>query len=79
MTVCDQERLMTGLQWTCADTSINVKNETSSRRDCLNDKKFILLHKENIVHGNTCVKNVQTSTENPLIAITERTKGSKNL
>ena len=80
MTVRDQECLTTGLQWTCNDpTSKRLKDEASSRLACLNNKEFTLLHNGNIVRGNTCVCEVQTSTENPLIAITDRTKGSKNL
>ena len=79
MTVRDQEHLTTDLQWTCADTSINIKNEASSRLACLNNKEFTIFHNGNKVHGNTCVRNVQTSTDNPLIAVTKRTKGSKNL
>ena len=79
MTVRDQEFIMSVLPWTCKNTSKKLKDEASLRLDCLSNKKFTLLHNGNIVHGNTCVRSVRTSIDNPLIAITDRTKKSKNL
>ena len=80
MTVRDQESLTTGLRWKCNDpTSKRLEDEASSRLACPNNKEFTLLYNGNIVCGNTRVCEVQTSTRNPLIAVTDRTKESKNL
>ena len=79
MTVRNQNFIMSVIPWTCENTSKKLKDEASSRLDFLNNKKFTLLHNGNIVHGNTCVRSVRTSTVNPLIAITDSTKKSKNL
>ena len=79
MTVRDQESLTTGLQWTCTNTSNTINTEARDNYNILENGAFILLHDGIIVRGNTRVKNVQTSTDNPLIAVTNRTKKSKNI
>lgn len=77
MIVRDKEYLKE-LQWTCENTSEKLRGEASSRHVRLNNEEFTLLYNGNIVRGNKQVKSVGTSRENPLIAITNRTKGSKN-
>ena len=79
MIVRDQESLTTVQPWICTNTSKRLKDEASLRLDCLKNKKFTLLHNGSKVNGKKHVKNVNTSIDNPLIAITDKTKGSKNL
>ena len=78
MIVRDKEYLKE-LRWTCENTSEKLKDKASSECDRLNTTGFTLFHNGKTIHGNKQVKGVQTSTENPLIAITDRTKRSKNI
>ena len=73
------ERHWEEFQWTCKNTSEKLKDEASSKCDRLNTTGFTLFHNGETIHGNRQVKSIQTTEGNPLIAITNRTKRSKNI
>ena len=79
MIVRDQESLTTVPSWICTNTSNTIHTEARDNCNILENGAFTLLHNGSKVNGNKHVKNVNTSIDNPLIAITDRTKKSKNL